>query len=85
MDSRCRAIVLTWDDALESKQARCTEIMGRLLLHRKNQRKAMHTTLVCPTQHRNMGATGMTKQNLIRILVVVEILLIAALIWMVIK
>ena len=45
----------------------------------------MHTSLVCLAQHRNMGATGMRKQKLIRILVVIEIVLIAALIWMVIK
>jgi hypothetical protein len=45
---------------MESKQARCTQIMGRLLLQRENHRKAMHAALVCFTQHRNMGATGMS-------------------------
>jgi hypothetical protein len=34
--------------------------MGRLLLQRENQREAMHASLVCLTQHRNMGATSMS-------------------------
>jgi hypothetical protein len=49
-----------WRNALESKQARCSQIMGRLLLQRENQRKSMHAPLVCFTINRKMGATSMS-------------------------
>lgn len=34
--------------------------MGRLFLHRAHKGHAMHAALVCITQHRQMGAAGMS-------------------------
>jgi hypothetical protein len=45
---------------MESKQAGSAKIMGRLLLHRKGERAPVHATMVCITQHGQMGATGMS-------------------------
>jgi hypothetical protein len=45
----------------------------------------MHATLVRFDINREVGTPGMTKQRLIKILVVLEIMLIAALLWVMFK
>jgi hypothetical protein len=45
----------------------------------------MHAALVCLTFNRKMGTPGMTKQRLIKIIVVIEIMLLIALVWVSVK